>query len=153
VRTPLEQIVVFLILAHVFIRYGVSRLFKRMTVHRGMFHSIPGMAIAGLATFLVYHHWDPLVRAYVAGATMLGFLSHLVLDELCSVDLSGAHLRLNKFAGSALKFASPSWTATLGTYLLLVALAFVTAMQFDGPRATWREWQQAMTTGNTRNVR
>jgi hypothetical protein len=153
VRTPLQEIVVYLILAHVFIRYGLSRMFKRMTVHRGMFHSVPGMVIAGLITFLIYHHWNPLVRAYVACATMLGFLSHLVLDELCSVDISGAHLRLNKFAGSALKFASPSWTATLGTYLLLAALGFLAAMQFEGPRETWREWQQAMRTNGTRTVR
>jgi LexA-binding, inner membrane-associated putative hydrolase len=152
-RTPLEEILVFLVLGHVVIRYGLSRIFKRITVHRGMFHSIPGMLIAGLCVFLIYHHGDSLVRAYVAGGAMLGFLSHLVLDELCSVDISGANVRLNKFAGSALKFASPSWMATACTYIMLAGLAFLAAMQFDGPRETWREWQQAMTASTPRNLR
>jgi hypothetical protein len=56
---------------------------------------------------------------------MIGFLSHLVLDEICAVDFTGVRPRLNRFAGSALKLASPSWTATLLTYLLLAALAFL----------------------------
>src|SRR5262249_27822558 len=101
----------------------------------------------------IYHHGNVLVRAYIAGGAMLGFLSHLVLDEMCSVDLSGAHVRLNKFAGSALKFASPSWSATLGTYVILAGLTFVTAMQVEGPRGKWREWQQAMSASSSRNVR
>jgi len=103
------------------------------------------MLIAGLGVFLLYHHRLPAARMFMAGAAMLGFLSHLVLDEMCSVDLSGAHVRLNKFAGSALKFASPSWSANLGTYAILAGLAFVAAMQFQGPRDTWRQWhEQAM---------
>src|SRR5262245_58360672 len=130
-RRPLEEVLVFLVVAHLFIRYVLSALFKRVTVHRGMFHSIPAMGIAGLAVFLIYHHPNVPVRMYLAGGAMLGFLSHLVLDEMCSVDLVGAQVKLNKFAGSALKFASPSWGATLGTYLVLAGLGFLTAMQFD----------------------
>ncbi len=54
---------------------------------------------------------------------MLGFLSHLVLDELCAVDFRGLKVSVNRFAGSALKLASPSWQATGLTYALLLALA------------------------------
>jgi hypothetical protein len=56
---------------------------------------------------------------------MIGFLSHLVLDELCAVDFMGVRVRFNKFAGSALKFGSPSWSATLATYALLGILGFL----------------------------
>ena len=34
---------------YLLVRFGVSELFKRITVHRGMYHSIPAMLIAGLA--------------------------------------------------------------------------------------------------------
>jgi hypothetical protein len=153
-RLPLPQVLLILLGGHLFIRYVLARMFKRLTVHRGMFHSIPGMAIAGLIVFLLYHHHLLLARVYMAGAAMLGFLSHLVLDEMCSVDLSGAHVRLNKFAGSALKFASPSWSATVGTYVILAGLAFLAAMQFQGPRDMWRQWhEQAMNVNPPRGVR
>src|SRR5438046_3370389 len=43
----IEQTIVLLGLIYVFIRYGFASVFKRYTVHRVMFHSIPGMLIAG----------------------------------------------------------------------------------------------------------
>jgi hypothetical protein len=61
---------------------------------------------------------------------MLGFLSHLVLDEIYSVDFMGLRVRLNKYAGSALKFFSPSWTATLIAYAILAGLGVATWFDF-----------------------
>ena len=39
---------------------------------------------------------------------MVGFLSHLVLDEIYSVDFRGARIKLKSSAGSAVKFMSSS---------------------------------------------
>jgi hypothetical protein len=122
---PLEQALALMALAYFFVRYGVSRLFRRFTVHRGMFHSIPAMLITGLLVYLGYPSPDLFLRLYLAGGIMLGFLSHLILDELYAVDFMGGHIRFNKFAGSALKFVSPSWSATLSAYLLLVVLGYL----------------------------
>jgi hypothetical protein len=119
-----EQTLVILALVYVFIRYVLSDVFKRWTVHRGMFHSVPALLIAGLATYLLYPSDSPHLRIFLAGAVMLGFLSHLVLDEIYSVDFMGARLHLNKYAGSAVKFVSRSWSATLTAYLLLGLLAW-----------------------------
>lgn len=141
-QLPLEQVLLVLASVHFFIRYGASAFFKKSTVHRGMFHSIPAMLIAGLAVFLLYQHPQDIVRYYLAGGVMLGFMSHLVLDELCSVDIVGAKIKLNQFAGTALKFFSPSWGATAATYLLLAGLAYVAAQEFDGPREQLKQWQQ-----------
>jgi hypothetical protein len=124
-----EQTLVVLAAIYLVIRYGLSALFKRFTVHRGMFHSVPALLIAGLATYLAYPSDNPRLRVFLAGAVMLGFLSHLVLDEIYSVDFMGVRVRLNKYAGSAVKFASKSWPATLTAYLLLGLLA-------------WRAWRQ-----------
>jgi hypothetical protein len=122
-----EQLLVILAGVYLFIRFGLSGLFKRVTVHRGMFHSIPAILIAGLLVFLAYENSEPnsLVRYYLAGGVMLGFLSHLVLDELYSVNFMGVAVKLNKYAGSALKFRSPSATATGLTYALLGGLLFL----------------------------
>jgi hypothetical protein len=122
-----EQTIVALAGIYLFIRYVLSQIFKRFTVHRGMFHSVPALLIAGLATYLAYPSDNVRLRTFLAGAVMLGFLSHLVLDELYSVDFMGARLHLNKYAGSAVKFVSRSWSATLTAYVLLGLLA-------------WRAW-------------
>lgn len=126
----IEQTLVVLAAIYLVIRYGLSQVFKRFTVHRGMFHSIPALLIAGLTTYLLYPSDDPHLRFFLSGAVMLGFLSHLVLDELYSVDFMGARLHLNKYAGSAVKLVSKSWPATITAYLLLALL---------GWRA-WVEW-------------
>jgi hypothetical protein len=131
-----EQILVIMAGVYLFIRYVLSAIFKHYTVHRGMFHSVPAMLIAGLAIFLIYQgHREPgpspLVRFYLAGGTMLGFLSHLVLDELYSVDFMGARVRLNKYAGSAFKFFSSSWSATLATYALLSGLTYLAWLDLE----------------------
>jgi hypothetical protein len=137
-----ERTLVVLAGVYIFIRYVLSRVFKHGTVHRGMFHSVPALLIAGLAFYLVYHSSaaarqdyaaDRLMRLYLAGGVMLGFLSHLVLDEIYSVDFMGLHVKLNRYAGSALKLASKSWPATLTTYLLLALLGYL----------AWLDWARA----------
>jgi hypothetical protein len=120
-----EEMVVVMAGIYLFVRYGLSEIFKRITVHRGIFHSIPATIIAGLIVFLLYHSPEVRLRIYLAVGTMIGFLSHLILDELCSVDFSGATLHLNQFAGSALKLHSHSWPVTVSTYLLLGCLGYV----------------------------
>jgi hypothetical protein len=127
-----EQRLVLLGGLYLLIRYGVSRVFKRLTVHRGMFHSLPALVIAGLIVFLVYPGHGRGVRLFLAVGTMLGFLSHLVLDELCSVDFTGAVVHLNKYAGSALKFVSPSRGATALTYLLLAGMGYLAYLDWTG---------------------
>jgi LexA-binding, inner membrane-associated putative hydrolase len=117
-----DQMLVVLIGVYLFVRYGLAEFFKRVTVHRGMFHSIPALLIAGLIVFMLYDHDNQRVRWYLAGGAMLGFLSHLVLDELYAVDLRGLVPRLNNFAGSALKLFSQSWTANAFTYAVLFVL-------------------------------
>ncbi len=126
-----EQALAVMIGVYVLVRFGLSALFKRWTVHRGMFHSIPAMCIAGLTMFLVYHSPDVRIRLYLAGGVMLGFLSHLVLDELYSVDFNGVQIKLNKFAGSALKLGSKSLVATAFTYLLLAGLVYLALLDWS----------------------
>ncbi|HKI32884.1 MAG TPA: metal-dependent hydrolase [Gemmataceae bacterium] len=124
-EVPLDETLVLVAVAYVVIRYGLSHLFKRLTVHRGMFHSIPAMFIAGLVVFLLDKGAEMPVRLFLAGGIMLGFLSHLVLDEIYSVDFMGLKLHLKKSAGSALKLASKSWPATLTCYAILAGLALL----------------------------
>src|SRR5262249_41013145 len=110
---------------YVAIRFGAAWLLKKMTVHRGMFHSLPAAAIAAEIIYLAPDCSDARARVALAGGVVLGFLSHLVLDEVYRVDAQGLKLRLNKTTGSALKFFSPHIPATLVTWLLLGVLTYL----------------------------
>ena len=93
--------------AYLFIRYVMFALFNALTVHRGVFHSVlAALFFALLMTCISYHflHWDVL-HAWLNGIFIaVGFIVHLLLDELYSVDLSNSRMK-NSF-GTALKLFS-----------------------------------------------
>jgi hypothetical protein len=117
---------------YLFIRYVIRGLFKKLTVHRGMFHSIPAIVIAGLTVFLLYHG-VPDNRLFLAVGVMLGFLSHLVLDQLYGLDLTAGRLRAG--SGGPLKLVSSSWSASLFTYFLLASLGYLAYLDLNGQDA------------------
>lgn len=125
-----EGIFATLIFGYVLIRYVLSNMFKHFTVHRGMFHSVPAMLIAGLVVYLGYNSSDRNLRMLFAGGVMLGFLSHLVLDEIYSVGFNGLKLKLKSSAGSAVKFVSPSIAATAFCYALLGGLLYLSFLDY-----------------------
>jgi hypothetical protein len=126
-----EELFVYLGGLYVIIRFGLSRIFKYFTVHRGMYHSIPAMLIAGLVVYLCYHHPQLRTRLFLAVGVMIGFLSHLVLDEMCSIDFHGLTIKLNKYAGSAVKFFSPSFFGTVTAYLILAGLSYLAVLDYE----------------------
>jgi membrane-bound metal-dependent hydrolase YbcI (DUF457 family) len=120
-----EAILATLLFGYVVIRYGAATVFRHLNVHRGMYHSLPAMLIAGLCVYLAYHSPDRTVRLLLAGGVMFGFLSHLVLDEIYSVDWRGVRIKLKSSAGSAVKFMSTSVAATATCYALLGGLGYL----------------------------
>ena len=113
---------------YVTIRFGIGGIFKRYTKHRGMWHSIPAAMIAGLATFFICLSPELGIRLFKAWAVVIGFLTHLLLDEIYSVDLMGERIRVKKSFGTALKWYSPSSTwanvSTYGKLMLMIFLVF-----------------------------
>jgi hypothetical protein len=125
------------------VRYGVFELFARFTVHRGVWHSWLATAFAGLATAnAAYHLFDVTAwNAWLCGGFVaLGYLTHLCLDELASVDLLGN--RVKRSFGTALK---PLSLRAPGASVIMLAgaLALVwAAPTLSPPRPadlTWRE--------------
>ncbi|WP_435022067.1 metal-dependent hydrolase [Tundrisphaera sp. TA3] len=110
------------VLAYVSVRHGLRRILSKLSKHRGISHSIPTCGVWGLLTYLYYPSPYHGLRIVMAVAVMVGFFSHLLLDEICSVDLRGA--RVNKAFGTAMKFWAPSPWTTLAMYGLLSYLAW-----------------------------
>lgn len=128
-----EAVLAAWLFGYVFIRYVLAELFRRLTVHRGMYHSIPAVLIAGLLVYLAYDSPDRGLRVLLAGGVMLGYLSHLILDEVYSVDLRGLRVRLKASAGSALKLRSSSVGATATCYAILGALLYLAYLDLKQP--------------------
>jgi len=109
-------------------RWLLFAVLTRVTVHRGMLHSLPAAVFFGMACTAVAHRalGAPTLTAWTAGAFVtLGYLVHLLLDEVYSVNLFGARTR--RSLGSATKLWSRRGAAaSLATYLA-AAGAFVLA--------------------------
>lgn len=119
---PFELQLWAVVLVYIFVRHWMRQMLAKMMVHRGISHSFPCCAVWGAATYLYYPSSNALVRLMMATAVMIGFLSHLLLDEMFSVQLSGA--RVKRSFGTALKFWAPSLPATLAMYALLSYLTY-----------------------------
>ncbi|ALM51114.1 metal-dependent hydrolase [Halomonas huangheensis] len=106
---------------YVAVRYLASAVFARFTVHRGIWHSLLAALTCGLAASAVSFglFQRPETLAWMHGlALFAGFIIHLLLDELYSVDLSGA--RLKRSFGTALK---PIDVSDLGASLAMLCIA------------------------------
>jgi membrane-bound metal-dependent hydrolase YbcI (DUF457 family) len=140
---PHESIVLAGAGAYLFIRFAVGWLLKRYTVHRGMFHSLPAAAIFAELAFLLSAGEDERVRYYKAGAVALGYLSHLLLDELFSFQFKRGRLRLKSSFGTAVKLIGDNWWANLSTY---GKLAVVTLLVMQDPGCSYQDAAEQGTT-------
>ena len=85
-----ESVILTAAAIYAVIRFGFSWLLRHFTVHRGMFHSLPAAAIFGALVFLLAYNDNTMLRCFTAGSVVLGYLSHLILDEIYSVQWDGA---------------------------------------------------------------
>jgi hypothetical protein len=122
---PRETMVLAGAAIYAVIRFGVAEVFKRYTVHRGMWHSIPACLACGLLAFAVVAGEDLAVRLFKAGAVSLGFFSHLVIDELWSLRLQRGRLNVKRSLGTALKFFGNDTWANVSVYGKLILLALL----------------------------
>jgi len=106
------------IISYLSVRYGLSKLFNKLTVHRGNFHSILAALLFCFITTATSYHVLEIgeLLAWFAGLfVMVGYIVHLLLDELYSV----GNAKLKKSFGSALKIAS--FRHKISTVLLVLA--------------------------------
>ncbi|MBN2474957.1 MAG: metal-dependent hydrolase [Pirellulales bacterium] len=106
------------------IRFGLAELLRRYTVHRGMFHSFVAAAIFGELTYLLLYDDSHAVRWLIAGGVVLGFLSHLCLDEIYSVQWDGRP-RIKKSFGTALKVFAHGWWPNVSAYAKFAILTYL----------------------------
>lgn len=118
-------LIIIPVLIFIAVRFAAGYFFQKATRHRGIFHSIPATILAGLSTvwflklFSIAFGQELLIGLAVA----IGYLGHLVLDEIYStVNIKGHSILPKKSLGTALKFWSSSKLATFTVYFLIILL-------------------------------
>jgi membrane-bound metal-dependent hydrolase YbcI (DUF457 family) len=119
-KTKTETLFCYMLFAYLIVQHGVSKVFFKFTRHRGVFHSIPAVVICGLLTFLAFANSTLPVKTVFAVACAGGYMAHLILDEIYSVDLAG--LRVKNSFGTAICFKSESRLVTSLAYLIIIVL-------------------------------
>jgi membrane-bound metal-dependent hydrolase YbcI (DUF457 family) len=92
-------------LVFVGIRYALLDVFRKISKHRGMFHSIPVALIWGIGVAILMQYFfalNSLVSWVYGFMVTTGYFVHLILDEIYSVDLGNK--RMKRSAGTAMKF-------------------------------------------------
>ncbi len=125
-QTNLVTATGFILVSIILIYYFFGGFIKRLTHHRGMFHSIPAAALSILISLALFDSigLSNEIIIVLSVSVGLGYLSHLILDEINSVvNLEGIPFIPKKSLGTALKFYSKDWRVSLIVYILVVLLS------------------------------
>jgi membrane-bound metal-dependent hydrolase YbcI (DUF457 family) len=133
-----DRIVLIAAILYVLIRFGFGAFLKSYTRHRGMFHSLPAALIFAELVYLACDCPDNSMRLFKAGGVLIGFMSHLILDEIWAVQFRGG-FRLKSSFGTAIKLWDKVWWANISAYAKLILLTWVLmdepAWLHQGPNA------------------
>ncbi len=127
-RYSIVELLLLWVGVYLLIRYTVFELFIRLTVHRGVFHSILAACFFALLVTCLADYWfhRSELEAWLAGMfVFMGYLVHLSLDELYSVDLRD--IRLKRSFGTALKLVSLKYIKETLLLLVLTLMLFSAA--------------------------
>ncbi len=134
-----------------FVLFGLQKVFHKYAVHRGVWHTIAAALVCGFATAIFFYYVlgrPDGVAWLAAGFMFIGYLTHLTLDEIYSVDVLGAHIK--KSFGTALKFVDMRYkiatTAMLaaGAALLLIVPPTKTFIDGMSSRPMWAGLHQRL---------
>lgn len=124
-RYSIAELWILWIGTFLFVRYGVHAIFHSFAVHRGIWHSVLAGVFWSFLTAIGYRYmlgFHEGVAWLGAGFMLVGYLVHLVLDEMYSVDFLGNRLKTS--FGTALKVVDrryPLQSGALACVTILVA--------------------------------
>jgi LexA-binding, inner membrane-associated putative hydrolase len=109
------------------VRFGAKEVFFRFSYHRGVWHSLLALVFCSLVTAVIFSRLlgrDDSVAWLGAAFMGVGFLTHLILDEIYSVDVMDT--RVKSSFGTALKlfdYRHLGHSAAMAAAVVLVFLA------------------------------
>lgn len=117
-------ILLLLVCCFVFVRL-LFNLIAIITTHRGLIHTVPfGVLCGATVTTIAYHYYSTtVIHAWMCGLFVtIGFITHLLLDEMHSITLINNKTYIKNSFGTAFSFwrvDHPIGTITLYLCMLL----------------------------------
>jgi hypothetical protein len=133
------------------VRFVARNIFFHFSYHRGIWHSLLAAAFCGCLTAVVYAKLlgrNEGVAWLAAGFMVIGYLTHLTLDEIYSVDVMDTRIKAS--FGTALKFIDQKHLGHSAAMAVAAVLAYLAApptkVFFEGisSHALWSELHQRM---------
>jgi hypothetical protein len=109
-----------------FVRYVAKEAFFRFSYHRGVWHSLLALVFCAFVTAWVFHKLlgrDESVAWLAAAFMAAGYLTHLILDEIYSVDVMDTRIKAS--FGTALKLFDYRHLGHSAVMAAAVALMFM----------------------------
>ena len=118
------EIFIYIFIIYILINYFIIDIVRKYLKHRGLHHSIPVAFIWSIMVVIIsslLFNCSYLV-SYIYGILMfIGYLTHLILDEIYSVDIKNK--KIKKSFGSALKLGMfKNRKQKLQTFLIYIIL-------------------------------
>ncbi len=108
------------------VRYGAKYVFFKFSYHRGIWHSILAAVFVSFATAAAFYfvlRRPDAVAWLAAGFMFVGYMTHLLLDEIYSVDVMDT--RLKQSFGTAIKLVDRNHWGHTGAMAVATVLAFL----------------------------
>ena len=108
------------------VQYGAKWIFFQFSYHRGIWHSLLAAAFVSFLTAVVYYYLlkrPDAVCWLAAGFMFIGYLTHLTLDEIYSVDVMDT--RIKKSFGTAIKLVDTKHWGHSGAMAVATVLAYL----------------------------
>ena len=147
----LVELTLLWLVVYLLLRVVALNIFEKLTVHRGLFHSVPAAFLfSSLAVVICHRGFErkPTVAWAAGGFLLAGYLSHLLLDEVEGLNLFGVGTR--KSLGSACKLwsrANPHgtlWLYSLAAGMLLAAPSPKAVLAIAAAPATYRAFVESL---------
>jgi membrane-bound metal-dependent hydrolase YbcI (DUF457 family) len=108
------------------VRYGAKFVFFKFSYHRGIWHSILAAVFVSFATAAAFYYVlkrPDAVSWLAAGFMFVGYMTHLILDEIYSVDVMDTRLKLS--FGTAVKLVDRKHWGHTGAMAAATVAAFL----------------------------
>jgi hypothetical protein len=124
-RYSVAEMMILWLATLIIVRFGGRNLFYHFSVHRGIWHSLLAGAFCAFVTAGIFYYGlgrHEGVAWLAAGFMFVGYITHLTLDEIYSVDVMDT--RIKSSFGTALKFYDHRYPIASGAMAAAVVLAF-----------------------------
>ena len=113
------------ILSSVLLHFFIFKILLNLTVHRGVIHTVPMGIVFAQILIIIFHHLLNFTElfSFLCGLFLfMGFIIHLLLDELVSLNAFG--MSFKKSLGSAFKFYDKNnIIGTIFLYICIIVMA------------------------------